>query len=89
MFVGFARLCGQGDDQNAVDERGYTPLHDAADKGNTRIVNRLLQGEEVRLVSIYISKAVQRNIISAFVESYTALTTSHLSSLFGVTDYLC
>eukprot|EP00904_Undaria_pinnatifida_P006895 jgi/Undpi1/3335/HiC_scaffold_15.g06708.m1 len=40
------RLCGQGDDQNAVDERGYTPLHDAADKGNTRIVNRLLQGEE-------------------------------------------
>ena len=32
-----------------MDERGYTPLHAAADKGHTRVVNRLLQGEEVRL----------------------------------------
>lgn len=41
------RLCFQGDDRNSVDERGFTPLHDAADKGNTRVVDRLLQRDEV------------------------------------------
>lgn len=29
-----------------MDERGFAPLHDAADKGNTRVINRLLQGDE-------------------------------------------
>ena len=47
VYVVFVRLCDQGDDRNAVDERGYTPLHDAADKGHTRVVSRLLQDEEV------------------------------------------
>lgn len=47
---GSSRLCYQGDDRNAVDERGYTPLHDAAEQGSTRVVSRLLQGdEEVRM----------------------------------------
>lgn len=41
------RLCDQGDDRNAVDERGRTPLHVAAEKGLTRVVDRLLEDDEV------------------------------------------
>lgn len=53
VYIVFVRLCNQGDDRNAVDERGYAPLHDAADKGHTRVINQLLQGEEVRYASFF------------------------------------
>lgn len=71
----FVRLCNQGDDRNAVDERGYTPLHDAADKGHTRVVSRLLQGEEVRFYS-FLFPIMWRKMI-AFPSSRRTKTHVH------------
>lgn len=45
----YARLCDQGNNRNAVDEHGRTPLHVAAENGFTRVVDRLLQEDEVRI----------------------------------------
>lgn len=48
-IVVLRRLCEQGDNRNAADERGCTPLHVAAEKGFTRVLERLLKEDEVHV----------------------------------------